>query len=599
MTNRIALCIGISSYTDEGIDSLPNAFADAELIHQSLAARGFDSELVTDATAADIESALQRLQAKGKSEPAVNTFTVIYFAGHGFEIGGLGFLLPTDFPGPVSLLRIPTLGLSTLQLVGAVSENAGPKLIILDACRLDAAYGSDASEVTRFNELVAAIKLKYPNVANADDIVFAFATSTGAPAGDGVIGHSPYCEALASNLLAHDQSLDQLLTAVAQKVIRSSKMRQRPWYHSSLTHPLYFSDLSTFTPFPFEVYQTKHDGHVTRIHPLTEARLAYSDGAHLLFARGHERKMVHTFDESIQAMGTRDGELYILFESGRLMHGYVNPRGGVCLANVCVTGFREAFALSVSPNGRTLVIVGMSGYQVIRRVKEKWQSAKRVESEHDFYNAKFFDDDSVVLCGSTGMVRELTNLRSSDFEFISRDAIFNKGGPVQDIEIVDGGETVVAVRTNGKIEFVDRKTWATVCAVEIKGAPQNVAQNYSVLREILKHEDVERYFHDRPAFLEMFADDPELIGTIGTKVERHSLLCCSLMKDDRVLAVGSEDGFVFLIDVRDHKHFRTIDVGGGLGKLLRWMCADLSSNAFMTLLNEGTLVRYQGVMPHY
>ena len=472
-------------------------------------------------------------------------------------------------------------------------------MIILDACRLDAAYGSDASEVTRFNELVAAIKPKYPNVANADDIVFAFATSAGAPAGDGVSGHSRYCEALASNLLAHDQSLDQLLTAVAQKVIRSSKMRQRPWYHSSLTHPLYFSDLSTFTPFPFEVYQTKHDDLVTRIHPLTEARLAYSAGTHLLFARGHERKMVHTFDESIQAMGTRDGELYILFESGRLMHGYVNPRGGVCLANVCVTGFREAFALSVSPNGRTLVIVGMSGYQVIRRVKEKWQSAKRVESEHDFYNAKFFDDDSVVLCGSTRMVRELTNLRSSRFEFVSRDALFNKGGPVQDIEFVDGGRTVVAVRTNGQIEFVDRHTWAPVDAIEINGAPQNVAQNYSVLREKLTHEAVELYYRDRAAFLKMFAHDPEFLETIDVNVACPRLLCCSLMKDDRVLAVGSEAGFVFLIDVRDHKHFRTIDVGGGLGKSLLWMCADLSSNAFTTLLDDGALVRYHGVMPHY
>jgi len=600
LTHRVALCIGISSYLGEGISRLPNAASDAQLVHRSLTARGFDSECIINATYNDIAAALQRLQAKGKAEPTLSAFTVIYFAGHGFETSGLGFLLPVDFPGPVNLVRIPNFGLSTLLLVNAISGNAGPKLIILDACRSDAAQESTVSELARFNELAEDIKAQYPDVVNADDVVFAFATSAGAPAGDGVNGHSRYCEALASGLLSHDHSLDELLASVAQQVIRSSKMGQRPWYLSSLTHPLCFSDMPTFIPIPFEVYRSKYHQEVTRTHPLNASRFAYSIGDELLIAQGYERRPLGKFAEPIQAIGTFGSDLYVLLESGFLMHGNIDSSGEVEFTLVYTTTFTNVFAMSVSPNGCTIVIVDVAGYEVINRVGEEWSQRAKCETPgFSFYNVKFLDDDSAVLCGGSGMVHEVTGLNSLDIELESQDAQIEISSPIHDIEIVDGGKLVVTVSGDGYVNFFARSTWELSDTVSINGAALNIAHGYASLRDQFTRERVELYFRDKAAFAAQFPEEPGILKYVDKKVGHQCLLCCSLMQDIRVLAVASEEGFVFLIDVRDRKHFRTIDVGGGLGKSLRWMCADLDSNAFIVLLNDGTMVRYEGLMPQY
>lgn len=601
MTNRVALCIGISSYTAPDISNLPNAVPDAELIHQRLIARGFDSELIVNATCGDIEGALQRLQAKSQTEPATRVFTVIYFAGHGFETGGLGFLLPTDFPGPVQLIRIPTLGLSTLHLVDAISEKSGPKLIILDACRSDAARESSSNEVTRFNELIEDVKALHPNAVNADDVVFAFATSAGAPAGDGVDGHSRYCKALASGLFSHDHSLDELLSSVAQQVIRESKMGQRPWYLSSLTYPVSFSDLPTFIPVPFEIYRPSSHQLVTRIHPVNASCLVYSIEHELLFAQGYERKTWLKFEEPIQALGIFGNDLYILFESGILAQRNANLRDRAQFAAIHQTAFKDVFAVSVSPDGCTIIIVGRAGYEVISRVGGKWSQLRKCETPGiDFYNAQFFDNDTAFLCDSSGMVGQLSRLMSWDIERFSQNAQIKIGRPAaQDIEIVDGGKMVVAVYIDGSVTFFDRSTLKPVSTFSVNGLVLNVAHDYANLRNQFTQVEVELYFRDRAAFASLFPDDPEIIGNVDAQVGLQRLLSCTLLKDTRVLAVASEEGFVFLFDVRDHKHFRTIDVGGGLGKSLRWMCADLDSNAFIVLLSDGTMVRYEGVMPQY
>ena len=548
MSNRVALCIGISSYTGEGIDRLANAVPDAELVHQRLIARGFDSELIADATWDDIDTALRRLQATGRAGSATPTFSVIYFAGHGFETSGLGFLLPADFPGPVDLIRIPRLGLSTLQLVDAISGNAGPKLIILDACRSDAARDATASEVTRFNELAEQIKAQYSNAANADDVVFAFATSAGTAAGDGVNGHSRYCDALAAGVLSHNHTLDELLSSVAQKVIRESKMGQRPWYLSSLTHALSFSDLPSFIPVPFEVFRQSDHLLVTRFHPLNGARFVYSIERELLFAEGHERKTCCKFKERIEAIGTLGSDVYVLLESGLLLHRNVDAKDGAKFAPVHRTSFKDAHAVSVSPNGCTIVIVGMGGYEVINRVGANWSlRAKFENSKIDFYNAKLCDDDSAVLCGSSGIVRELTGLSSSGIQLLSQDAQTESRCPVHDIEIVDGGKLVAAVYADGGVEFFDKSTWLSVETFSVNGIARSVAHCYAQLRNGFNQELVELYYRDRRAFASEFPDDPDMLEKVDAALGQQQLLCCSLTKDTRVFAVASQEGFVFLL----------------------------------------------------
>ncbi len=600
MANRIALCIGISNYSGEGIDSLPNAVADAELVHHTLTARGFDSELLENATHADIEAALQRLDGKANVDPNAPAFTVIYYAGHGYETGGLGFILPADFPGPPILVRIPRLALSTLRLVDAISGYTGPKLIILDACRSDAAIDADANDVARFMELASDLKEQYPNVVGADDLVFAFATSAGKAAGDGVNGHSRYCAALANGILSHDHSLDELLANVTQQVIRSSSMGQRPWYLSSLTHALAFSDLPVFNPVPFEIYRAPSHQNVTRLHPLSGVGHIYNIERELLFAHGHERRTVGGFDEDIQALGTHGAELYVLLASGDLLRADVHVNGDLKFKKLHKAAFDDNFAVAISPNGRTMLIVGMAGYEVVRRIGIAWKLHSKTKTpKFNVYNAKFADDDSAVLSCSSGSIIELSGLSSLTTKVLSREAPIEDRSPVHDIEIVVGGTLAVAARANGNVEFFDRLTWTPCGAISLNDATLTTAHDYAILRNQFTRDQVELYYRDKQAFAALFPDDPDILEAVDDRVGHQQLLCCTLLRDSRVLAVASAEGFVFLIDVRERKHFRTIDVGGGLGKSLRWLCADPDSNAFITLMSDGTMVRYEGMPPRF
>uniref|UniRef100_UPI00227FD3F9 hypothetical protein n=1 Tax=Escherichia coli TaxID=562 RepID=UPI00227FD3F9 len=133
----------------------------------------------------------------------------------------------------------------------------------------------------------------------------------------------------------------------------------------------------------------------------------------------------------------------------------------------------------------------------------------------------------------------------------------------------------------------------------VNNAELSLAHDYGSLRNNFTREVLEFYFRDRDAFAEHFADDPDLLESIDSVAGRQSLVCCTRLQDDRILAIGSEEGFVFLFDTRERALFRTLDVGGGRGINLRWLCADMHSDSFATLAGDGTMVRYVAIPPRF
>ena len=125
---KVALVIANAGYRN--VPQLPNPPADAALVARSLKAAGFDRvDIAQNLDKSGMEAALRAFGARAEGAEVA----MIYYAGHGIEVGGRNFLIPVD----ARLLRDRDAELDAVSLdtVLAVTEGARMRVILLDACR--------------------------------------------------------------------------------------------------------------------------------------------------------------------------------------------------------------------------------------------------------------------------------------------------------------------------------------------------------------------------------------------------------------------------------------------------------------------------------
>lgn len=129
---RIGLVIGNDAYQE--VPPLDKARADAVAIAGALAAQGFEIIRATDATRRDMNRRISDFTAR--LEPGDTAF--VFYAGHGVEIDGENYLLPTDIAAPASgeqdFIAAESIALSDL-LDRVRGTGARAAIVIVDACR--------------------------------------------------------------------------------------------------------------------------------------------------------------------------------------------------------------------------------------------------------------------------------------------------------------------------------------------------------------------------------------------------------------------------------------------------------------------------------
>lgn len=88
--SRVALVIGNSAYVGAG--PLVNPKGDAALIAETLRGEGFKVTPVQDATR---DAMLKALRSFSDDADQAD-WAIVYYAGHGIEVGGINYLLPID-----------------------------------------------------------------------------------------------------------------------------------------------------------------------------------------------------------------------------------------------------------------------------------------------------------------------------------------------------------------------------------------------------------------------------------------------------------------------------------------------------------------------
>lgn len=238
---RVALVIGNSAY--QSVPALPNPVNDASDISASLARLGFQVRRVSNGSFDDMRLALRDFARTALG----SELAVVYFAGHGIEIGGENWLLPVDAQLQTdTAVQQEAVALRSLFPIVAGASKLG--LVILDACRNNP-FGNrmQRSIPTR------AVERGFTRVEPTGSVLVAYAARDGTTANDGAGRNSPFTSALLANLERPGLEVGFLFRNVREAVLKATEQRQEPVVYGSLpSAAIYFRlpDAGGVTPAP-------------------------------------------------------------------------------------------------------------------------------------------------------------------------------------------------------------------------------------------------------------------------------------------------------------------------------------------------------------
>ena len=230
---RIALVIGNSAYLS--VDKLVNPVRDAGSIAETLKGLGFQTVQVgVDLNKYDFMNALHSFSKEAESAD----WAIVYFSGHGLQLGGVNYLIPID--SQIDSERdVPFEAIAVDDVLLSVEAAKLLKVVILDACR-------NNPFITRMSKknLTKSLEKGLVPVEPETGTLVVYAAKHGHTASDGeAFGHSPFAQALLRNITKPNIEIRKLFDLVRDDVMEATANRQQPFTYGSLSghHDYYFS----------------------------------------------------------------------------------------------------------------------------------------------------------------------------------------------------------------------------------------------------------------------------------------------------------------------------------------------------------------------
>jgi len=221
---RIALVIGNSAY--DHVPRLYNPERDASAVADAFRRLGFAKVVERhDLDASELRNALKRF-----GDLALGAdWAVIYFAGHGLQVDGRSYLIPTD----ARLRRaahIEDEAIEVMRAVRKVRDASKLRMVILDACR-DNPF---IARMERRGRVTRSINRGLGRVNPAGGVMVAYAARDGQVAADGDGRHSPFTAALLRHLQTPGLEISLLFRKVRDDVLKATDGQQEPFIYGSL-----------------------------------------------------------------------------------------------------------------------------------------------------------------------------------------------------------------------------------------------------------------------------------------------------------------------------------------------------------------------------
>ncbi len=234
---------------------------------------------------------------------------LLHYAGHGFEIDGDNYLVPTgvtpasepdiaeqlaleadnqpiDYEdrliklGHMRLEHVRAQSLRLNQLLGMVEQAAPTRILLFDACRDLPDMRSTTSSALQMANTGFAI------AEGSAGTMIAFSAQPGQVASDGSGPVSPFMQAMLHHIDVRGIDINELMTRVRKDVHAYTKGDQVPWTHSALLEPF------SFRPVPEGYYG---EDKLARHQPEQQDQLAPS-AAETEADEQHWQKIANSFD---------------------------------------------------------------------------------------------------------------------------------------------------------------------------------------------------------------------------------------------------------------------------------------------------------------
>ena len=230
---RVALVIANSNYAAVG--RLANPANDARIIAAALRHIGFSE--VIERYDLDLSGMSQAIKEFGDTTADAD-WGVVYYAGHGIEVGGVSYLVPTD----AKLLRdshVIDEALPLDRVLAKVESAKKLRLVILDACR----NNPFAARMVRSAGSTRSVGRGLAPLEPEGGVLVAYSAKHGTLAQDGDGANSPFATALAVYLEERGLEIQFLFRKVRDRVLSETGGVQEPFLYGSLgAEPLYFAN---------------------------------------------------------------------------------------------------------------------------------------------------------------------------------------------------------------------------------------------------------------------------------------------------------------------------------------------------------------------
>lgn len=216
--DRVALVIGNSAYQNASV--LANPSNDARAMADKLRAIGFDVMLREDLSGQGFRIALGEFTEKALG----SEIALVYYAGHGIEMGGRNYLIPVD----ARMRSEATATFETIALdsmLTTVKQAGKLGLIMLDACR-DNPFAAAMERTDGTRSLRRG--LAPVSIEGQSGLLVSFAAQAGATAADGDTMNSPYTAALLQVLDEPGLEVGRMFRKVRQLVREATDGKQVP-----------------------------------------------------------------------------------------------------------------------------------------------------------------------------------------------------------------------------------------------------------------------------------------------------------------------------------------------------------------------------------
>lgn len=217
----IALVISNSEYTN--VEKLKHSADNADLMSKSLAQLNFEVDVINNVNKDDFNKALDAFVKKASQADKV----LFYFSGHGFQLNGENYLLPTNANFD-DHTEVSNQAVNLGVIIKKLHDRKRQTFIFLDGYQKsplpsplkNSSYTNGFTKIEVASETFVALATELNSATN---------------------GNNFFTKALSDQIKTPEMSISDMLEEVKKKVFNQTSGKQKPWAISNLRRQFYFN----------------------------------------------------------------------------------------------------------------------------------------------------------------------------------------------------------------------------------------------------------------------------------------------------------------------------------------------------------------------